>query len=589
MGLVVWVLVAGVAPLAMLAAMGWTTGRIPDAVREGMGSPAGTRLLVSLAATSALVLVTMVTGPVGDALGGVAKDRLTHAVQRRLMQAVAGPAGIGHLEDSRNLDRIEFAQGSLANTAVGEGPGTLARLLANRLSGALACVMVGTFRWWLGVGLLCVWSVNRVPLRRRMVMIARTIAGEAPVLRRAMYFQQLASRPAAAKELRVFGLADWTVAHFRDEFVKGWSRVWALQSRQLVNLVAIGVGMVAVYGVAYAVVAHAALEHTIGLAQATTLLPVIAMTSQVGLIDPADDQLNFALAGLPDLEALEVQLAVPVAGPAGCPLPAPQLERSVQFECVGFGYPDSTAPVFHALDLELPAGRSTAIVGANGAGKSTIVKLLARLHEPDSGRILVDGTDLASCDARAWQRQVAVVFQDFTQYPLSAADNVAFGAVEHGLDRVGLDAAAQRAGAHDIVHSLDAGWDTILSRSFTGGTDLSGGQWQRLALARALFGVDHGAQILVLDEPTAWLDAQGEAEFFDRFLDITRGLTTLVISHRFSTVRRADHIVVIDDGVAVEEGTHDLLVEAGGPYAQAFRLQAARFSDSSLTGPEIGA
>jgi ATP-binding cassette subfamily B protein len=300
--------------------------------------------------------------------------------------------------------------------------------------------------------------------------------------------------------------------------------------------------------------------------------------------------LNFALASLPDLEGLEADLSPSDSVSGAIASSTPILRDAVRFEGVRFTYPGSTTPVFEGLDLELVAGRSTAIVGVNGAGKTTIVKLLARLHEADAGRVVVDGVDLASYDARAWQRQVAVVFQDFTRYPLSAADNVGFGGVENRDDRTAITAAADRAGARDLVASLERGWDTILSRSFSGGADLSGGQWQRLALARALFAVHHGAQILVLDEPTAWLDAKGEAEFFDRFLDITRGLTTVVISHRFSTVRRADHIVVVDGGIVVEEGTHNSLVIAGGRYAEAFRLQASRFgaanSESGTGAPD---
>jgi ATP-binding cassette subfamily B protein len=240
--------------------------------------------------------------------------------------------------------------------------------------------------------------------------------------------------------------------------------------------------------------------------------------------------------------------------------------------------------VFDGLDLELRAGRSTALVGINGAGKTTLVKLLARLHDPVSGQILVDGTDLALLRPDEWQRQVAVVFQDFAHYPLSFAENIGFGSPSHAGDVAGLAAAAERAGALDVLSELPDGWDTVLSRSYDGGVELSGGQWQRIALARALFAVRHGATILVLDEPTAWLDARGEAGFFDRFLDITAGTTTLIISHRFSTVRRADHICVLDQGRVLEQGDHSALIAAGGRYAQLFSLQAARFDDAPDAG-----
>ena len=200
------------------------------------------------------------------------------------------------------------------------------------------------------------------------------------------------------------------------------------------------------------------------------------------------------------------------------------------------------------MDLVIPAGRSTAIVGLNGAGKTTLVKLLTGLHDPTRGRISVDGIDLSTVDAAVWQRRVAVVFQDFVRYPATAADNVGFGAVEHLGDLEATGAAARRAGAAGIVESLPRGWDTVLSRQYEGGVDLSGGQWQRIALARALMAVAHGARVLALDEPTAWLDVRGEAEFFANFLELTAGLTTVIISHRFSTVRRADRICVLEHG-----------------------------------------
>ncbi|MCA1845166.1 MAG: ABC transporter ATP-binding protein, partial [Actinobacteria bacterium] len=212
----------------------------------------------------------------------------------------------------------------------------------------------------------------------------------------------------------------------------------------------------------------------------------------------------------------------------------------IRFEGVRFRYPGRPADVFSHLDLWIPAGRSLAVVGDNGAGKTTLVKLLARLYDPDGGRISVDGTDLADLDPRAWQRQVAAIFQDFLRYPLAAVDNVAVGAAGGAHDDAALQRAAQRAGAAAVVERLPAGWATPLSRDFGGGVDLSGGEWQRVALARALYAVDAGgATVLVLDEPGANLDARAEAELYEDFLDLTRGLTTVLISHRLSGARRA--------------------------------------------------
>ena len=236
------------------------------------------------------------------------------------------------------------------------------------------------------------------------------------------------------------------------------------------------------------------------------------------------------------------------------------------------------------LDMVIPAGRSIAIVGANGAGKTTLIKLLCRMYDPTAGRITVDGADLRHVDPVDWQRRVAAIFQDFARYHLSARDNVALGATDLAGDARPLRAAAEKAGALALIEGLPRGWDTVLSRQYAGGVDLSGGQWQRVALARALLAVEGGARLLILDEPTAALDVRAEAELYDRFLEITAGLTTILISHRFSTVRRADRICVLADGRVAEQGTHDELVAQGGRYATMFALQAARFT-SEPDGP----
>jgi ATP-binding cassette subfamily B protein len=578
-GLALWMFASALLPLALFVAMGWAVERIPAAASEGMDSASGRTLLVALGVTSVLLIASLVVGTVRGALGAVASARLTFSLQHRLIDIISAPAGIAHLEDPTVQDRLALAQGSLLGPSIGGGPGALADVLSTRLQGVFACIAVGVFRWWLGLGLLLVWALNRPSLMRRIQAIGQAFVGEAPILRRSVYLEALADRPDAAKELRVFGFGEWVVQAFRERFLDAWTRIWRIQSRQMVNLALISVQCLVVYAVAYFVLADAALAGSIGLGAVAALVPIIGMTWQVLGLGGPEDTIAFAVAAIGPLDALHAQFA-DVASEATPRLEGPHpVTAELRFDHVAFAYPHGAAPVFESLDLVLRAGRSTAIVGANGVGKTTLVKLLARLHEPTAGAILLDGRPLSDYDAAAWQRQVAIVFQDYTQYPLSAHDNVTLGAPERAGDLAARDRAARRAGTLERVEALPRGWDTTLSRKFTDGVDLSGGEWQRLALARALFAAENGARILVLDEPTAQLDAHGEADFFDRFLEITTGLTTVIISHRFSTVRRADDIVVIDGGRVVEEGNHDELVARGGHYARAFMLQASRFAD----------
>jgi ABC-type multidrug transport system fused ATPase/permease subunit len=236
--------------------------------------------------------------------------------------------------------------------------------------------------------------------------------------------------------------------------------------------------------------------------------------------------------------------------------------------------------VLAGFELVIPAGTSLAIVGPNGAGKTTLVKLLCRLYDPLQGSVLVDGIDLRELDVESWRSRIAAVFQDFIRYELSLSENVApgGGAGEEVTD------ALEKASASDLADPA-----TVLSRAYEGGTDISGGQWQRVALARALYAVQGGAGVVVLDEPTAQLDVRGEAEIFDRVLQSTRGCTTILISHRFSTVRHADRICVLEGGRVVELGSHEELMAAGGRYRTMFELQASRFGDVESAEEELDA
>ena len=260
------------------------------------------------------------------------------------------------------------------------------------------------------------------------------------------------------------------------------------------------------------------------------------------------------------------------AAGAGSGAAVVQAERGIRFDGVGFAYPGQDKCALRGINLFIPAGQSLALVGHNGAGKTTFIKLLSGLYQPTEGRILLDGQDLRTLPEEVLQRRIGVVFQDFNQYQFSVRENIAFGSVEHLADEPRIERAVQRGGAEEIVRGLPSGLETMLGRWFQKGVELSGGQWQRVALARAF--MREQADILILDEPTAALDAEAEHQVFQRFAELSAGRTALLISHRFPTVRMADRIVVLEGGGIVEQGSHDELLAAGGRYASLFALQA---------------
>ena len=574
-----YAIAASVLPNLVLIAAGRLVGDIPAAASGGLASAAGHRLILALAATGIFYAAALVLGPVQSALSSVVKWRLVYRTEERLIAAVSQPPGIAHLEDPKVLDDLALAQGQLTGQMPADAPMTLALVVSNRISGLLACAVLASFRWWLGLGMLVMWMAVRRPQLKLIREQGALYAGSSEDMRRAWYMQRLAGESAVAKESRVFGLGGWLVDRYRATWLLAMAAPWAALRRLDRRVLVLSLPVLLAFGVCCGYLGFAAYRAEIGLGTLAVMLPMLAATTPLGDISWDDVALSWMMQGLPRVGALEAALSSGPSPSLSGSLPAAGLPvREVRFEQVRFRYPGADRNVFDGLDLVLRAGQSTALVGINGAGKTTLVKLLARLHDPVAGRILIDGEDLAGLDPVRWQRQVAVVFQDFARYPLSFAENIGFGAPEYMSDVAGLEAAAERAGALDVLAGL-SGWETVLSRAYDQGVDLSGGQWQRVALARALFAVRNGAAILVLDEPTAWLDARGEAEFFDRFLDITAGATTLIISHRFSTVRRAHHICVLDQGRVLEQGDHESLIAAGGRYAELFALQAARFDE----------
>jgi ATP-binding cassette subfamily B protein len=453
-------------------------------------------------------------------------------------------------------------------------------LLAIYLQWAVAAVLVGiVYAWWAALVLAGGALAMRIVIRTGFGRHSRFEAELAPERRRRDYYRDLITSGAAGKEIRVFGLLDWLGARYRRSAREAIDPVWKSRRRNIYGSYLLASPIWLVLGtVATVGAARAAANGSLTLGELAYVLQGIMLIGSLGTyIYGADHETEHGLRSFTGLEQLERRTAdEEVQTSAAVPVDrAPT--REIRFDGVTFGYGDGEKPVLRGLDLTIESGRSLAIVGLNGAGKTTLVKLLTRLYEPQAGRILVDGHELREYPVREWRRRVAAIFQDFVRYELPVRENVGFGAVALLDDDEKIRAALDRAGALELVDAFPQGLDTTLSREYAEGAELSGGQWQRMAIARALLAVDGGAGVLVLDEPTANLDVRAEAAFFERFLEVTQGLTTILISHRFSTVRRADRIVVLEDGRVVEDGTHEGLLEANGRYAELFHLQAARF------------
>ena len=572
----------GVLPAVFVIAMGVLVGAVGrlSTVAQGGDSLAG-----PLAFVGGVFVLLQVLTPVHEAVSANLGDRTAAWLYDRLTEACVRPPGIGHLEDPTLTGDLTVARdfdAGMTGPPLNLSVGFIANGLVELVGGFACAVVLFAYAWWAPIVLGGAWLATHWLLRESAIWRDRNTGEVRAAQRDADYAFRLAVDPAPAKELRLFGLADWTI----DRFVTRRTRLHALQYeatrlREKPVLWSLLLVIGANVGVFWSI-ASAAADGNLSLAQA-----VVFAQSAVGTSMIAFGGLNWALDGAaaPVGAVLRLEAAMAPAGalasgsrPAAPPAFAASKTnvgaqagmpvREIRFRDLTFAYPTGS-PVLDRFDLSIPAGSSLAIVGQNGAGKTTLAKLLCRLYDPQSGAIEIDGVDLRSFAVESWRARVTAVFQDFTRFELPLRDNVApAGAPDDVVRR-----ALASAGAAEL-----ASLDTVLARGYDGGTDLSGGQWQRVALARAMCAVELGAGVVLLDEPTAQLDVRGEAEIFDRILAATRQCTTILISHRFSTVRHADRICVLEKGRVIELGTHDELMATGGRYRTMFDLQAQRFS-----------
>jgi ATP-binding cassette, subfamily B, bacterial len=561
-------LLRGILPAAFAIAMGVLVG----AVQRGhpLGGP--------LAFAGAIFVLLQMLSPIHQALSANLGDRTAAWLYDRLTEACVRPPGMGHLEDPALTSDLTVARDfdlGMTGPPLSMSLDFIASGVVEMIGGIACAVILARYAWWSPILLAGAWLATHWLLRESAIWRDRNTEEVRGAQRDADYAYRLAVDPPASKELRLFGLARWTI----DRFVTRRTRLHELQyaatrlrERSIIwSLLLVISANVLVFWL----LASAAAAGRISLGEV-----VVYVQSAVGVSMIAFGGFSWALDGAAAPVAAVLRLA-PAMRPAGALCsgnrPADRTPaREIRLRDVTFAYraagsspPSGSAPVLQHFDLTIPAGSSLAIVGQNGAGKTTIAKLLCRLYDPQSGAIEIDGVDIREFDLASWRSRVAAVFQDFIRLELPLRDNV----VPAGAPDDVVRGALASAGATNL-----ATLDTVLARGYDGGTDLSGGQWQRIALARALAAVTLGAGVVLLDEPTAQLDVRGEAEIFDRLLAATRHCTTILISHRFSTVRHADRICVLEHGRVIELGTHDELMALAGRYRTMFDLQAQRFA-----------
>ena len=476
---------------------------------------------------------------------------------------------LSHFEDSEFYDKLTRARREASSRPLSLVTRTFG-LAQNAISLVSFGVLLAQFSPWAVVVLVLAGLPAFLAETKFSGDAFRLFRWRSPETRMQMYLETVLAREDHAKEVKLYGLGPLLLGRYRDIFHRLYREDRSLAIRRdgwgfLLGLI----GTVTLYA-AYGWIALTAVLGSITLGQMTMYLmlfrqgqsAVAAILSAIGGM--YEDNLY--------LSTLYDYLDTPVVASQGAALNGPHPDDGIRFEKVSFTYPGSETPALKDIDLHIRPGESLALVGQNGSGKTTLIKLLTRLYDPDEGRVLLDGRDLREWDDATLRQRVGVIFQDFARYQMRVGENVGVGDVEHFEDRERWQDAADMGMATPFIEGLPQGFETQLGKWFRDGRELSGGQWQKIALARAF--MRSRADILVLDEPTAAMDAEAEATIFEHFRRLTTNRIAILISHRFSTVRMADQIIVIQDGRIIERGSHDALMAQDGHYAHLFTLQA---------------
>lgn len=558
-------LIAGLLP----AGITWVGGQIVDAVVHAMSgdhSPARVLRLVLLEGALVASFAGIQRGL--SLCQSLLRAQLGQRVNVMILEK-ALTLDLQHFEDSEFYDRLTRARREASSR-----PLSLVMRTFGLAQNGIALLSFGAvlirFSPWSVVVLLLAGLPAFVAEAKFSGDAFRLFRWRSPETRMQMYIETVLAREDHAKEVKLFGLGRRLLARYRNIFTSLYREDRALSIRRDSWGFGLGLlGTVTLYG-AYVWIALATVRGAISLGH---------MTVYLGLFRQGQSAVSSILAAVGGmyednlyLSTLYEYLETPVAPPSGQITRGTNPADGIRFEQVSFSYPGAAEPTLREITLHLPPGSSLALVGENGSGKTTLIKLLTRLYEPSAGRILLEGVDIREWEPERLRSRIGVIFQDFTRYQLQVGENVGVGDELHFEDELRWREAAGKGRAADFIDELPRGYHTQLGKWFRDGQELSGGQWQKIALSRAFMRTQ--ADVLVLDEPTAAMDARAEAEVFEHFRQLSSGRITILISHRFSTVRMADQIAVLDRGRIIEQGSHAELTALGGHYAQLFSLQA---------------